>query len=115
MTDKHLSTLFEDLGSNLESSRKSGLTNRHLCTLTEDLNGKIIEHFPAWSTPPGTIITFIDFETGLRTAGPVSIIAVDKHENRALLSYEMSAKKGDLVITGYHDEVSPFIERICAE
>ncbi len=81
---------------------------KHIHTLTDDLDGRIMNDFPAYDVVAGEVVTFLDFETGHITAGPVSLTAIDVHSYRGLLSSSTQAKKGDLVVTGNPCGTKPF-------
>ena len=78
----------------------------HLATVTHDQSAKCLTdvHMYHWQEgkddrlKAGVTIEFIDFQTGVRTYGPVIVESIDRFTNRLSLSSKVTVNKGDLVV-----------------
>ena len=84
----------------------------HLGTVMRDYDQKRVLYnmvMQSRNIESGDIVVFCDFETGLRTAGPVTIESVDVFLSKILLSSKVTVSAGDLMLlNGVHCETKPF-------
>ena len=89
------------------------MASSHLGTLCADHDSNVIQDagINFATIKVRDVIVFVDFEKGLRQAGPVVVDSVDPYSHRILLTSSVKVSKGDLIVkSGRHCETKPFVD-----